>query len=125
MQKILLYISDDRREREVKNILNENGYSMIESISDIDVNTYVGELFGLEVEKNTNENYESIDGEFMILGNYENEDILNILKIFRENNISRPITCTLTENNCNWKLGELFRDLKLEDEYMKKQNQNK
>lgn len=121
--KVLLYVKDEDREKEIIDLFNENKIENVNSIKDVDLNTYVGEIFGLDVKKNTENMYENVDGEFMMLANFPNDDVLNILKIFRENNVKRPITCTLTENNTHWKLGELFSDLKLEDEYMKKMNQ--
>lgn len=123
MKKILLYVLDEERKNQASDLLKENNYDCIEYLDDRDINNYLGSYFGVSVDNIENtKNYEKVpDGEYMVLGNFDQDEIMDILKIFREKKIKRPITCSLTENNINWKIGELFSDLYLEDEYMKKE----
>ena len=59
----------------------------------------------------------------MFLGDYSDEQLQGVMRALpREGEVPRPIFCTLTEQNFQWKLTQLIEDLLEEDKYWKEKN---
>lgn len=123
MKKIMFYGLSAEREIEIALPLKEKFKAEIRMLDQSCLNKSLGSLFGGEDITVDDEEYGKVDKEFMMLKDFDNDDTKALLDFFKANSIQRPIACGLTKTNSSWSLGELFKQLSLEDEYMKR-NQN-
>ncbi|RDY21908.1 DUF3783 domain-containing protein [Criibacterium bergeronii] len=120
MRKIILYLIDEDKLQRIKQaFLQEDIY--IKTIDKTYLDLKLKDIFddkGPESDKklSTDEIY---DNEFMLLDGFDDEQLKDLIFRFKSNIIARPITSVRTENNQNWVLSELLKEIFMENEYMK------
>ncbi len=90
----------------------------ISSIVDSDLNKTVNEIFACDSQFEENKNCEEM---FMIFQGFSPDEMLNYLNVLKEHDVPYGgIKIIETEHNKNWKLADLFNEVRLEHEIFKK-----
>lgn len=120
MRKIILYLIDEDKLQRIKQaFLQEDIYIKIIDKTYLDLK--LKDIFDdkepeSDKKLSTDEIY---DNEFMLLDGFDDEQLKDLIFRFKSNIIARPITSVRTENNQNWVLSELLKEIFMENEYMK------
>lgn len=120
MRKIILYLIDEDKLQRIKQaFLQEDIY--IKTIDKTYLDLKLKDIFDdkepeSDKKLSTDEIY---DNEFMLLDGFDDEQLKDLIFRFKSNIIARPITSVRTENNQNWVLSELLKEIFMENEYMK------
>lgn len=120
MRKIILYLIDEDKLQRIKQaFLQEDIY--IKTIDKTYLDLKLKDIFDdkepeSDKKLSTDEIY---DNEFMLLDGFDDEQLKDLIFRFKSNIIARPITSVRTENNQNWVLSELLKEIFIENEYMK------
>ncbi|MBS6062551.1 DUF3783 domain-containing protein [Criibacterium bergeronii] len=120
MRKIILYLIDEDKLLRIKQaFLQEDIY--IKTIDKTYLDLKLKDIFDdkepeSDKKLSTDEIY---DNEFMLLDGFDDEQLKDLIFRFKSNIIARPITSVRTENNQNWVLSELLKEIFIENEYMK------
>lgn len=120
MRKIILYLIDEDKLQRIKQaFLQEDIY--IKTIDKTYLDLKLKDIFDdkePESDKKLSKD-EIYDNEFMLLDGFDDEQLKDLIFRFKSNIIARPITSVRTENNQNWVLSELLKEIFMENEYMK------
>ena len=120
MRKIILYLIDEDKLQRIKQaFLQEDIY--IKTIDKTYLDLKLKDIFDdkepeSDKKLSTDEIY---DNEFMLLDGFDDEQLKDLIFRFKSNIIARPRTSVRTENNQNWVLSELLKEIFMENEYMK------
>lgn len=120
MRKIILYLIDEDKLLRIKQaFLQEDIY--IKTIDKTYLDLKLKDIFDdKEPESGKKLSTDEIyDNEFMLLDGFDDEQLKDLIFRFKSNIIARPITSVRTENNQNWVLSELLKEIFIENEYMK------
>lgn len=120
MRKIILYLIDEDKLQRIKQaFLQEDIY--IKTIDKTYLDLKLKDIFDdKEPESGKKLSTDEIyDNEFMLLDGFDDEQLKDLIFRFKSNIIARPITSVRTENNQNWVLSELLKEIFMENEYMK------
>lgn len=127
MKKIILYMVNDSKFNRIKEVFKGDDFS-VKTIDKRHLESKVGDIFNGNFKENPDAVYEDplFENEFMLIDGFDtDEDIRDMLLMFKGNLIPRPITSARTKNNENWILKDLLKEIFTENEYMKNMNKGK
>lgn len=118
---VLIYnIEGEEKKETVLEILNSKNIDY-RILKDKDVFQRVGYLAGIEgFREIDSENLpeRGADSEMVLFANFEEEDLIDLLKNLKEKNVYIPLKAGLTETNINWILNDLILHVDEENEMM-------
>lgn len=124
MEKIILYgLSQDRTEQ-IKQLLIEEGFKntkFLQSDAAGYITGYIHDIDGYDDNRHTPEK-SAPQIEFMMISGFDTDKINRLVGAFRQNNIQRPITCSLTPTNIDWVFADLLNEVYEEHLFMSSQN---
>lgn len=123
MKKIILYGLEESRKNQISNLFQND--IVLKFIDKNNLNDIVGDIFD-DKEKSLEKEIPQdsvFDNEFMLIQGFEtDEDLRDLLFLFKSKLVARPITSMRTPNNQDWTLKELLKEIFEENEYMQKNN---
>ena len=113
MGKILLYGLNYERKDEVNDLLTNNGFTDIDFLERESGNLLVGYLHSLDGYEKENHTPKDVapEIEFMMISGFDGAEIKTLVTLFKEANINRPVTSTLTKINKDWVFADLIKEV--------------
>lgn len=124
MEKIILYGLSKEREAHIKKLLDQEGFEnskFLHQDSAGYITGYLHDIDGYDESKHTPKK-SAPEIEFMMISGFDGDKINHLVGAFRQNNIKRPITCSLTPTNVDWVFADLLNEVYEEHLFMSSQN---
>lgn len=124
MEKIILYgLSEDRTDQ-IKQLLDKEGFEnakFLQSDASSYITGYIHDIEGYDDNRHTPEKT-APEIEFMMISGFDADKINHLVSAFKQSNVQRPITCSLTPTNVDWVFADLLTEVYEEHLFMSSQN---
>ena len=116
-KKLLVYNMPDEMLSKIESLKEKHKFEIITATDD-DLGQNVGYLIGERKKIEYPSTHEPVDINFLMIHKFEDEELNELLKDLKENELHLPNKCISTEMNQTWHLHKLLAENKEESEIM-------
>lgn len=124
MEKIILYGLTKERTDQINQMLINEGFLNTKFLNEDAAGYITGYLHDIDGYDDKRHNFKKSapEIEFMMISGFNTDKINQLVAGFKQNNIQRPITCSLTPTNIDWVFADLLNEVYEEHIFMTSQN---